>query len=232
MADRTGYPARPLTVPEVLRRVGHPEGRRHGNRWRTSCPLHHGDNEQAFSYTEQVWHCFRCAESGGARGLAERLGVLETEPERPPPEGVPELRDLRRADRTRVIEKPSARLARLAAEECARVLVVARHLHYLGDQAQASRIPSYLDQAAVTYQNDPDARDAAFDAAARWWREAQRWKDLAHELFIAAAFDPVLAEHDPETACWLLEEARYCLCAGALHVPQGTRSRPRIGVTP
>jgi hypothetical protein len=191
--------------------------------------LHRGDNEQAFSYTAEVWHCFRCDESGGVRRLAERLGVLEVAVERPPPEGVPELRELRRMDRTRVLEKPTLRLARLAAEERARIILLATRLHRLSEEAQTSRIPSYLDQAGVDYQNDLERRDAAFEAGARWWAEAQRWKDLAHELLLA--FDPLLAELDPQTAVWLYEEARYCLCAGALPVPRGTRSRPRVGVS-
>jgi len=221
-----------VTIPEVLRRAGHPEGRRWGERWRTTCPLHRGQNEQAFSYTLEVWHCFRCDESGGVRGLADRLGVLEEPVARPPLEGVPELRDLRRPDRSRPFERPTAILARLAAHDRARVLAQATVLHQLAEEQQAVAIPRWLDEVAVDYQDDPDGRLEAFEEGARWWAEAQGWKDLAHELFVAVAFDPVLAEVAPQTACSVAEAACFCLCAGAVAVPRGARTRPRLGDAP
>lgn len=58
-----------MTVPDVLDRLGHPRGAR----GRTTCPLHQGDNTQAFSYQETRWYCFVCNEGGNARQLLQRL---------------------------------------------------------------------------------------------------------------------------------------------------------------
>lgn len=65
--------ARPWTVQEVLEYIGWPVGKRHGNRWRTRCPVHAGGNESAFSYTDEVWSCFSCGEKGNATGLLRRF---------------------------------------------------------------------------------------------------------------------------------------------------------------
>ena len=65
-------------VEAVLEAAGHPVGR-HG---RTTCPIHQGDNEHAFSYTDRQWHCWACGEGGGIITLAKALGLWE-EPEPP-----------------------------------------------------------------------------------------------------------------------------------------------------
>jgi hypothetical protein len=218
-----------LTVLEVLERAGHPPGRRLGTRWRTTCPVHRGDNREAFSYTSEVWHCFVCGESGGVVKLARALGVLEERVPRPGIEGVPDLRDLLRKDRMAAPEpKVTEHLAVRAAETRARVRAVADRIHVAAELAQYSDIPRWLDQMAVEYQDDPDMRGEAFDTAARWWAEVGRWKDVAHRLYIVSALDPVLAAHDMTRAlhCALIDAGSYCPCEGVALPPRGTRARP------
>jgi hypothetical protein len=70
------------TVAEVLRAIGWPLG----TGGRTTCPVHHGDNQTAFSYRENVWTCFAGCGAGGVKALLERLGL--TDPEPPPPRQV------------------------------------------------------------------------------------------------------------------------------------------------
>lgn len=65
-----------MTVSDVLAEIGWPLG----TRGRTTCPIHRGDNDQAFSYRDEVWNCFACGEAGNAHQLHDRF--------RPPLEGV------------------------------------------------------------------------------------------------------------------------------------------------
>jgi hypothetical protein len=217
-----------LTVPEVLARIGHPAGRRVGARWRTTCPIHRGDNVQSFSYTAEVWHCFRCGESGGQMKLARALGVLEEPVPRPGVEGVPDIRDVLRRERS-VPEplSPSAQLAAIGQEAQQILRAQADRIHLAADQAQTVEIPRWLDLAG--YFADPLARGEVFDIAARWWSETWRWKDLAHQLYAFIAFDPVVADENPELVLWLASESRYCGCAELAWSEQGTRERPRLG---
>jgi len=69
-----------MTVADVLADIGWPVGD-HG---RTRCPLHEGQNAQAFSYTEDQWFCFAGCGGGGVRRLRELVGVARI----PPPKGV------------------------------------------------------------------------------------------------------------------------------------------------
>ena len=62
-----------MTIQEILEGIGWPLGQ-HG---RTTCPLHQGSNESAFSYTDAVWFCFGACGGGGIKDLAERLGLRE-----------------------------------------------------------------------------------------------------------------------------------------------------------
>jgi len=220
-----------LTVLEVLERAGHPLGRRLGARWRTTCPIHRGDNREAFSYTSEVWHCFVCGESGGVVKLARALGVLEERVPRPGIEGVPDLRDLLRKDRMTPAElKVSEQLAVHAGETRARVRAGADRIHVAAELAQCSDIPRWLDQMALEYQSNTDMRSEVFDTAARWWAEVQRWKDVAHRLYIVSALDPVLAAHDVMRAVQgaLIDSGSYCPCEGVALPPRGTRARPRL----
>lgn len=61
-----------MIVVDILTRLGHPLGRR----GRTTCPVHHGDNDQEFSYRDSVWHCFACGAGGTAFELGQRLGLI------------------------------------------------------------------------------------------------------------------------------------------------------------
>jgi hypothetical protein len=69
-----------LTIAEVLTAAGHPAGTHHGEQSRTTCPLCQNTNPQAFSYTEEIWHCFRCNEGGNTYQLQRLLGLLEAPP--------------------------------------------------------------------------------------------------------------------------------------------------------
>ncbi len=57
-------------ISELLSRLDIPPGRR----GRTRCPIHRGNNEQAFSYSNErgLWHCFRCGVGGDALDLVKR----------------------------------------------------------------------------------------------------------------------------------------------------------------
>ncbi len=48
-----------VTIPEVLRRYGYPEGRGR----RIPCPIHHGKDSN-FCYTDKVFHCWTCGAKG------------------------------------------------------------------------------------------------------------------------------------------------------------------------
>jgi hypothetical protein len=217
-----------LTVPEVLRLAGHPPGRRTGARWRTTCPLTKGDNAESFSYTDEVWHCFACAESGGIVKLAKLLGVLADPVPRPGIEGLPDARDVFARDRQALPEpKLSAELARIGAAARERILAAADRLHCAAERAHASEIPRYLDQMGFDYQNDGDARFDAFATAAYWWADVQAWKDCAHHLYAAVALDPELAERDVSRALAAADDARFCPCEAA-PTARGTRARPRL----
>jgi DNA primase len=65
MIDRLILPS----ISEILRRLDIPPGRR----GRTICPIHRGDNPQAFSYSDDKgqWFCFRCGVGGDAIRLIE-----------------------------------------------------------------------------------------------------------------------------------------------------------------
>lgn len=217
-----------MTVPEVLARIGHPAGRRVGARFRTTCPIHRGDNVQSFSYTAEVWHCFRCGESGGQLKLARALGVLEEPVPRPGIEGVPDMRDvLRREQSAPEPEPPSVQLAALGQRMQRRLRFQADVIHLAADRVQVLEIPRWLDLMAAA---DPEEHGVAFEIAARWWGEAQRWRDVAHRLYAVTGFDPVVAEENPELVLWVASESRYCGCQGVPWPERGTRERPRIGV--
>jgi hypothetical protein len=66
MIDRTALP----TISSVLAEMGISPNR-HG---RTKCPIHRGENRQAFSYSDEkgVWYCFRCGFGGDAIDLVKR----------------------------------------------------------------------------------------------------------------------------------------------------------------
>jgi len=60
MIPRSQLPA----ISRILSQLGIKPGRR----GRTACPIHRGDNQQAFSYDDDkgYWHCFRCNKGGDA----------------------------------------------------------------------------------------------------------------------------------------------------------------------
>lgn len=93
-----------MTVAEVLDQLGWPLGRR----GRTTCPFHQGGNEQAFTYTDDLYHCFVCGAGGNAWQLLEHF-----RPRKPlfgirlPPGRLPEW-----LQRPRVPLSPSQRMAR------------------------------------------------------------------------------------------------------------------------
>lgn len=66
MIDRTALPS----ISRVLSDMGLNPGR-YG---RTKCPIHGGDNRQAFSYDDKrgVWYCFRCGIGGDVVELVKR----------------------------------------------------------------------------------------------------------------------------------------------------------------
>jgi len=63
------------SISDVLSRLDIPPGRR----GRTLCPIHRGENRQAFSYSDEKaqWFCFRCGIGGDAVKLIER--ALDTD---------------------------------------------------------------------------------------------------------------------------------------------------------
>jgi DNA primase len=66
MIDRSGLPR----ISDILSRLRVPPGRR----GRTCCPIHQGDNPQAFSYDDEKgqWYCFRCGLGGDAVELVKK----------------------------------------------------------------------------------------------------------------------------------------------------------------
>jgi hypothetical protein len=66
MIDRTRLPL----ISQILCSMGIRPGR-HG---RNECPIHQGQNKQAFSYNDNkgVWYCFRCGFGGDAIDLVKR----------------------------------------------------------------------------------------------------------------------------------------------------------------
>lgn len=58
------------SISEILSRLDIPLGKR----GRTLCPIHRGDNTQAFSYDDDKgqWYCFRCGIGGDAVELVKR----------------------------------------------------------------------------------------------------------------------------------------------------------------
>ncbi len=66
MIDRAALPS----ISNILAELGISPNR-HG---RTKCPIHGGDNRQAFSYNDDkgVWYCFRCGFGGDAIDLVKR----------------------------------------------------------------------------------------------------------------------------------------------------------------
>jgi DNA primase len=96
MINRSALPS----ISEILVRLDIPPGRR----GRTRCPIHQGDNTQAFSYDDDKgqWFCFRCGIGGDAIALIEKaldtdfkgaLRWLGIEPGKPP---VPDPEVIRR----------------------------------------------------------------------------------------------------------------------------------------
>lgn len=72
-----------MTIRDILETHGHPLG----SHRRTTCPIHGGANDSAFSYTDEVWFCWSCGAKGGVKALLEHF-----EPTRRPGgfEGLPE----------------------------------------------------------------------------------------------------------------------------------------------
>ena len=62
-----------VTIPEVLELHGI---KRHGTRCR--CPLHNGDRD-SFSFTDTLFHCFTCGESGGVIQLEALLSGVSND---------------------------------------------------------------------------------------------------------------------------------------------------------
>ena len=92
MINQTALPK----ISEILSRLGIEPG---GHK-RTGCPIHRGDNKQAFSYDDSKgqWFCFRCGFGGDGITLIEKaldtdfkgaLRWLGLEPGKPP---APDLR--------------------------------------------------------------------------------------------------------------------------------------------
>jgi DNA primase len=71
MIPRTDLP----TISEILSRLDVPLGRN----GRALCPIHRGNNRQAFSFSDDkgAWHCFRCGFGGDVVTLIEK--ALETD---------------------------------------------------------------------------------------------------------------------------------------------------------
>ena len=44
---------------------------------RCRCPIHGGDNQTAFSFTDEVFQCFACGANGGKLDLVEALGEVD-----------------------------------------------------------------------------------------------------------------------------------------------------------
>jgi DNA primase len=63
-----------VTVAEILQAFGAPKL----VKGRCNCPVHHGDNKQAFSVDEKkgTWICFVCGKGGGKVDLVAALGGL------------------------------------------------------------------------------------------------------------------------------------------------------------
>jgi hypothetical protein len=63
------------TISYVLSRIDIPPGRR----GRTRCPIHGGDNSEAFSYEDVngLWYCFRCGIGGDAISLVQKVLDLD-----------------------------------------------------------------------------------------------------------------------------------------------------------
>ncbi len=90
MIDHDRFPS----VSETLRLLGvEPRGRR------SKCPIHQGDNPQAFSFDDDrgLWNCFRCGKGGDVirlvelaqdvdfRGAIRFLGIEAAKPPAPDP---------------------------------------------------------------------------------------------------------------------------------------------------
>lgn len=94
MIDRNDLPS----ISDILSRLRVSPGRR----GRTRCPIHQGDNAQAFSYDDAKgqWYCFRCGFGGDAVQLVKRsldvdfkealqwLGITPGRPSMPDPESL------------------------------------------------------------------------------------------------------------------------------------------------
>ncbi len=106
MLDRSRVPS----ISSILPRLDVSAGRR----GRTQCPIHRGDNHQAFSYNDSkgVWKCFRCGLGGDAirlvelclstdfRGALRWLGLEDGQPPIPDP-----VKARERVDREREIQQ-------------------------------------------------------------------------------------------------------------------------------
>ena len=155
-----------MTIAEVLVEAGWPLGKR----GRCRCPLHRGDNDQAFSFRETTWHCFRCDIGGGVNELRRRLGLL------PPPRPRPQMRGVDPLVFARVVgpprdtrPPPSRRLAALLEAWRVARLNVWDALH--------QRAVRQLAAAELVLAAGPD--DEAFDVAAALAVEALGWRDQA-----------------------------------------------------
>jgi len=67
MADFSEITAR-VTIGDVLRRAGMEPGRK-----RMACPIHGGENNTAFSFTDSAFICHSCGAKGGLLALVELL---------------------------------------------------------------------------------------------------------------------------------------------------------------
>jgi hypothetical protein len=69
MIDRAALPSISFALAEMGINPG-----LHGGRGRSRCPIHGGDNPQAFSYDDDrgIWYCFRCGIGGDVVELVKR----------------------------------------------------------------------------------------------------------------------------------------------------------------
>ena len=168
MTRRHAEYSRPLTVPDVLAWAHHPLG----SKGRTSCPLHAGNNRQAFSFTEMGWYCFSGCGGGGAKELGERLGMDIPERREPHPLlGICVNDDLD-------VKRPK-RVTQLLTE-----LVAAREGRREDWAAlrhrRAWQLLGWVDRYLALGKAHPEAQETANARITGFWIKAQMLLDEAH----------------------------------------------------
>ena len=68
MSNISNRIAEMITIKDILHKYGIAPGKHN----RTQCPLHNGKDNN-FCYTDQVFHCWVCGESGNAVGLVSKM---------------------------------------------------------------------------------------------------------------------------------------------------------------